>query len=228
MGTLTAQSIIDRAATILNDAGNVRWTQQELVRYLNDGQRDTVLLKPEACVKNVSVVLTASSTRQTIPSDGIALMDVVRNMGAAGTTPGRAIKVVSRDSLDINPDWHTVAADSVNGVRHFTFDARDPKHFYVYPQAPATAWYVEEIYSANPVDLPYGLADNANTGVISLDDIYANSLFEYVLFRAFSKNAEYAANITLAAAHYQAFSTSLGIKTQVDAARSPNAAIGKA
>ena len=224
MGTLTAQVLMDRVATVLNDATNVRWVQQDLVRYLNDGQRETVLLKPEACVSNASAVLTASSTKQSIPATGIALVDVVRNMGANGTTVGKVIRNVDRDVLDtLSLDWHTDAADAVNGIQHFTFDPRDPKHYYVYPQAPASAWYVELVCSINPADLPYGVSDNANTTVISLDDIYANALCDYMLYRAYSRDAE-SGNAGLAAAHYQAFANSLGVKTQNEVQRNPNAA----
>ncbi len=229
MPTITAQNLIDRAAKILNDAANVRWGQQDLVAYLNDGQRETVLLKPEACVTNASVKLTPSSTKQTLPTGAIQLIDVVRNMGAAGTTPGKAIRVVDRGLMDAqNPDWHSDPADATAGIYEFMFDQRDPKHYYVYPQAPATDWFVELVQSSNPVDLPSGLVDGSNTGVISLDDVYANGLLNYMLHRTFLKQSEVGDNAHSAVAYYQAFAATLGVKTQNDAARSPNIAIGKA
>ena len=220
MATITALSTLTKAQTILQDTTGIRWpVDGELLGWLNDGQREVVLNKPEASVKNESVVLTAGSTKQTIPATGIMLMDITRNMGAAGTSPGKAIRLVSRDVLDAQrPDWH---ADANTGsyIQHFMYDPRDPKTFYVYPKAPATAHYLEVVYSAAPTDC----ATTAST--IGIDDIYANALIDYVLYRAYSKDADYAQNGQLALAHFTAFMNSLGIKTQNEQSRNPNTTI---
>ena len=216
MATITGQSLIQRAQTLIYDTTGVRWSPAELLGYLNDGQREVVLLRPEACVKNVSQQLTANSTKQPLPADGVSLVDVVRNMGANGTTAGRVIRIVSREILDAQyPNWH-VDANAGGDVRHYTYDLRDPKNFYVYPKSPSTAWYVEIVYSASPVD-----TDGVGA-MIGIDDIYANALIDYILYRAYSKDAEYAQNGQLAIAHYTAFSNSLGVKTANDLQRNPN------
>jgi hypothetical protein len=213
MATITAQTILDRATTILQDATNVRWTASELLGWLNDGQREIVLIKPDSFTKNQSMVLVAG-TKQQIPSDGIMLIDVVRNMGVDGTTAGNAIRVVSREVLDaVNPDWHVQASNVV--AKHFFFDPRDPKRFYVYPKSPGTN-YVELVYSASPTDVA------AVGNVITLDDIFMGALIDYVLYRAYSKDAEFAANKELAVGHYQAFANALGVKSQTQTATNPN------
>jgi len=219
MATTQVNNIVSRAGTLIQDATNVRWPQAELLDWLNDGQREVVLHKPEASVKNVSVSLTTGSTKQTIPTDGILLLDVTRNMGSGGSTPGNAIRLTTREVLDAQkPTWHT-DANALGYVQHYIYDTRDPKTFYVYPKAPATAWYAEVVYSAAPTDCSLG-------GTIQIDDIYANALLDYVLYRAYSKDAEYAANANLAIAHYQAFANAIGLKTQNDMSRNPNATIG--
>lgn len=218
MATTQVNDIVTRAATLIQDATNVRWPTDELIGWLNDGQREVVLHRPEACVKNQSLTLTASSSKQTLPSDAISLIDVTRNMGASGSTPGNAVRLTTREVLDAQrPTWHS-DANSVGYVQHFTYDPRDPKTFYVYPKAPATAWYLEVVYAASPTNASAG-------GAIQIDDIYANCLLDYVLYRAYSKDAEYAANAQLAIAHYTAFANALGIKTQNDMSRNPNATI---
>lgn len=221
MATTQVNNIINRAGTLIQDATNVRWPQAELLDWLNDGQREVVLHKPEASVKNTSVSLNIGATKQSIPADGILLLDVTRNMGAAGTTPGNAIRLTTREVLDAQkPTWHN-DANALGYVQHYVYDPRDPKTFYVYPKAPATAWYAEMVYSAAPTDCALG-------GTIQIDDIYANALLDYVLYRAYSKDAEYAANANLAVAHYQAFANAIGLKTQNDMSRNPNAAIANA
>lgn len=214
MGTLTAQSIIDKAATILQDATNVRWTSNELLGWLNDGQRQIALMRPDASVTTGNVTLV-SGTKQSLPAGGLRLLDVVRNMGVGGATAGDAVRLVDREILDTQvPGWHYTTASTT--IKHFIFDGRNPKVFYVYPPATGTSPTVEAIYSVSPSDV----AAAGNT--ITLDDIYQNPLLDWVLYRAFSKDAEYAANEELAKKHVSAFMAALGAKTEVDIATSPN------
>ena len=39
MGTLTAANLITRVQDKLQDTTSVRWSEAELLRYINDGQR---------------------------------------------------------------------------------------------------------------------------------------------------------------------------------------------
>lgn len=221
MATITAQSILDKAGIILQDTTGVRWpVGTEQLGWLNDGQREVVLIRPQASVTNAAVQLTSGATKQTLPATGIMLIDVTRNMGAAGITAGRAIRLVSREVLDAqSPTWHS-DTNSDGVIKHFVYDPRDPKTFYVYPKAPATTWYVELVYSSSPSDV------STLGGTISIDDIYANALLDYVLYRAYSKDAEYAQNAQLAAAHYAAFQNALGVKTSQEVAQNPNLTAG--
>lgn len=222
MATITGASLITRAATLIQDATAVRWPRTELLDWLNDGQREVVLLKPEASVTNAATVLTASTTRQTLPSTGIQLIDITRNMGAGGATPGQAIRLVSREVLDAQVNtWHS-DANSGGYIKHYTYDPRDPRVFYVYPKAPASAWYVELVYSSSPTDT----TDGGSPSAIGVDDTYANALLDYMLYRAYSKDAEYAQNAQLAVAHYSAFQNSLGVKSQNDMSHNPNLVTG--
>ena len=66
---ISAQSTIRRAVDILQDNSSVRWPVDELVRYLNDGQREVALYRPDALVTNSTITLVAGS-RQSLPGDG--------------------------------------------------------------------------------------------------------------------------------------------------------------
>ena len=55
--TTAAQSIIRRVVETLQDTTSVRWPVAELVRYLNDGQREVVLYRPDSMVTNATVTL---------------------------------------------------------------------------------------------------------------------------------------------------------------------------
>jgi hypothetical protein len=216
MPVILGSSLISRAATIAQDSTNVRWPRTELLDWLNDGQREVVLHRPEASVTNASVLLTANSTKQSLPAAAITLIDITRNMGAAGTTPGAAVRLVSREVLDSQrPTWHN-DTNSLGVIEHFVFDPRDPRSFYVYPKAPATAWYVEVIYASAPTNT------NDAGAVIGVDDVYANALLDFVLYRLYSKDAEYAGNAERALAHYTAFMQSVQGRTKTELERNPN------
>lgn len=215
MATITVSSVLARCAVLLQDPTNIRWPQAELLEWLNDGQREIALYKPNAFVKNQSKHLSAG-TKQSLPNDGVSLLDVVRNMGADGTTPGNAIRAVAREILDSQtPGWHASAA--AVAAKHFVYSVLDPKHFYVYPPNDGTG-HVEIIYVAAP-------ADATLQSTITLDDIFVTALVNYVMYRAYSKDAEFAANAAAAQAYYQAFQGNLAGKAGAEAASNPNAAL---
>jgi hypothetical protein len=210
---MLASDIISRAQAVLNDAGGIRWTDSELLKWISDAQRVIALVRPDSCSLNYTLVL-AAGTKQTLPDDGLRLLDVIRNLTSAGG-PDRSVRMVDRESLDAQDyNWHSRAA--TGKVTNFVYDNRDPTHFYVYPQANA-GMKLEILYSKNPAEL------TATTDALSIPAIYSEPLFNYVLFRAYSKDAEFAANAALAQGYLQVCTTLLGIKTSKDFAFSPEA-----
>ena len=204
MATLTTTPVLSRVSTLLQDTTNIRWTKAELLNYLSDAQREVCFLKPDAHAKTATLTLTAD-TKQAIPADGVTLIDVVRNM----TGTKRAPRAVTREILDAQiPGWHssTPAAE----VQHFTFDPQNQKIFYVYPPNTGTG-SLEIVYAASPVELTDG-------ATLAIDDVWMPALVNYVMYRCYSKDAEYAANAQLAAAYYQAFTGQMGAKTAAETA----------
>lgn len=207
MATVPVLSILGRVSVLLQDTSNIRWPQSELLDWLCDGQRDVALYKPNACVRNVDVTL-AAGTKQALPADGLSLVDVPRNTG------GNAVRIASREILDAQlPDWHS-ATRANSKVVHYCYSENDPKNFYVYPPSPGGN-SIELIYNAIP--------SNATlNGVISVDDIYASALVDYVTYRAYSKDTEYAANVANADAYHKLFLSALLGKSNGEAATDPN------
>jgi len=217
---VTVQSVIDRVQTVLQDTTGVRWpVVSELVLWVNDAQREIALIKPDASAVNTTVTL-ATGTKQTIPAAGNRLLKVIRNMSAAsGGTGKRAVRLVDIEVLNgQTPDWHdpnvSGAAAHTNVVKHYVYEDSNPRNFYVYPGVAGNA-YLEIIYSNNPATI--ALSDN-----ISIPDIFANAIMNYVLYMAYMKDAEYAANQQRGASHYQLFTATVTGKGQVDAATNPN------
>ena len=212
--SVTGQQIADKAETLLLDEANVRWSATELLGWINSGLGEIVTYKPTAYVTTTTMQCVAG-TKQTLPADAITFIDVTRNMGAAGTTPGRAITPVKRGTMDaVNPDWHTATASA--SARNFIFDPKNPKTFYVYPPQPATGMgHIEIAYGASPPPLA-SLAGN-----IPLDDTYESVLLDYVLYRAYSKDADSQPSLQRATTHYQAFANAVGAKLRFDFAVTP-------
>ena len=213
MGTITAQSIINKAAVQLTDISNIRWTRAELLGWINDGQRQIVTMNPNATSK-VAVEKLDTGTRQKIPTDGWTLLEVIRSMGTDGLKPGRAIRLTSRELLDaFNPDWHSDTATTV--PKHYIFDPQDITAFFVYPPNNGKG-YVEFNYSPVPVDL------SSESSTISINDIFETALLDYVLYRACSKDAEYAPGLALASGYLQTFMAAIGVKSETELKNSPN------
>jgi hypothetical protein len=213
MGTITAQSIINKASTLLLDTSNVRWSRAELLGWLNDGQRQIVTMAPSATNKVATMRLVAG-TRQNIPSDGWTLLNVIRYMGTDGTRPGRAVRVTSQQLLDsYNPNWHSSTPSVV--PQSYVFDQQDMTAFYVYPPNTGNG-YVQLNYSPEPADL------TSESQPIVVRDIFQTALLDYILYRACSKDAEYAPGLQLAAGYLQTFNLAMGVKQDAELKNSPN------
>lgn len=217
MGTVTAKTIIDKATIQLIDLTNIRWTRAELLGWLNDGMRQIVTIQPSASSTTVSKQLVAG-TRQTIPTDGWLLLSIYRNMGTTGTTPGRAIRIISREILDsFNPSWHTATATAE--VRNYIYTDQDQTAFYVYPPNTGTQ-YIEVNYSVQPADL------TVESQAIPIFDVFQTALLDYILYRACSKDAEYAPGIALAQQYSAAFVAAIQGKNVSEISGNPTQSLG--
>lgn len=183
----TAKQIIDSAVEVLHDDGGVRWPRTDLLAYLNDGQREVLLYRPDASTAVVNHTLTAGFL-QALPAQALRLMDVKCNVS------GRACKLSKRDALDDQrPAWRNdTPADT---VKAWTYDERDPKRFEVWPPA-TTAAALKLLISVPPVDVANELAS------ISLDDMYKGPLVSYIVHRAYLRDSEDAAMDTLSKGMY--------------------------
>lgn len=205
--SLTAQNIIDRASMIIQDLTNVRWPVTELTNWLNDCRRELAVVRPDI-FSTMTTVALASGAKQALPAGGLRLMDVPRN------TNGSAITVTNRGFLDQqNPTWHQMTASTT--IKHFMIDERNPSIFWVYPPATSSA-SVEIVYQSAPTDY------STSSTLSSYEELYGGAMVDYICYRAFSKDAEYAGNAERAVAHYTQFLNSLKTGGVVNVASSPN------
>jgi hypothetical protein len=217
-----------------------RWTQRELVAWLNEGQKAIAKYVPSSCSR-VDAIKLATGTKQSItkiladnvkpgdgtaPADifGMALMSVVRNMGPDGLKPGQAIRLVDRESLDTNtPNWHIETGTTVSG---FVYDPRTPQVFYITPGVKAeTNVWVEIQYMANPAEISatgsYGM-DGTNATTVTVDESNTDDLVNYILARSYAKDAESAANLTMSNMYGQQFVSSINAQATAITGVNPN------
>lgn len=208
MGTTTGTEIIDSAAFTLQDETAVQWDRAEFLGYVNDGQRDLCIVKPNAYTINRSVQLVAG-TKQAIPADGASFVRIECNMGTTGTTRGRAPRSIDLEVLGRqNPNWHSASTSAT--VQEYGYDERDRKRFYVSPPQPTVSpGQVELVFHGIPADLA------AETDTIVLDDLYKTALEHYVVYRAYLKEGEFS-NAGGAMAHRSEFLTLLGVKQKTE------------
>jgi len=217
MSTITGQTIATKVQKLLHDETAVRWTEAELVGWINSAQKEIVLYKPNSITSTIDYQLDPGTFQNVSAKAGFAnviqLLDVIRS--TTGGANGKAVTNISREILDSTlPDWHSVAATAV--PLHYIHNPLDPKNFYVYP--PNTgAGSVQILVAVEPVDL-VALASN-----LSLEAIYESVVLDYVLYRAFSKDTEHTANMQRSAGHYNAFMSALKGKFQMENALSADA-----
>jgi hypothetical protein len=227
---LTGQQIMVAAGVIINDTGHVRWTLPELCEWLNEGVRQIVLAKPSASSGSYVLSLVAG-TLQAIPQTGtplpMSLLNIVRNIVTDGSprVPGRSVTPTTHRELNANePNWHeTASVPFQKEVRHFIFDENNPKEFYVFPGNNAQG-KVEAILSVLPapvVAVGDVSLEASYAGSTGLHEIYQGPLTDYLCYRAHSKD-DVAGEAGRANVHFAAFAAAVGLKTQVEAATSPN------
>jgi hypothetical protein len=174
--TTANQLFNDLRNTQLNDPDGTTWPVATLLTALNAAIAMIVLLRPDAAYKVATVAMIAG-TRQQLPSDGLRLLKLPRNIKADGSV-GRAISIVEMSDMDLIPDWH-----QANGgmVIHYMFDTRTPKQYYIYPAVPAGT-QVDIEYSRNIPDITNSQLDDP----LPLDPLYTQPLEELMMYKLLS------------------------------------------
>jgi hypothetical protein len=212
---ITAQSIILRAHIALQDEDGTRWPATELVRHLNDGQREIVRLRPDQKTVTETVTL-ASGYRHVLADTVAALIDMPNNM------TGRHRRITKVDMLQLDavlPDWRSRTPSAE--VTHFMHDLREPRVFHTFP--PTNNAQVSMVHSVYPIDVPApgGPPASSVTGNIDLSDTWADALLNWVLFKSYSKDAEFGGNAQMAASYLAIFNAAIGSQLQSTATVAP-------
>ena len=205
---LSVSKLIDDVARELQDPTHVRWSRPELLDYFNAAQRKFAEHRPDQLAQERELSL-AAGWRQELPADTLMLIDITNN----GNTAQKRITKTNTWVLDaVAGAWRSMAG--AREVLHFMHDIRIPREFLVYPPVVAGV-KIRAVVEPVVVDLP----SEAGTPFVPVQ--WMDALRHFVLFRAWSKDAEFGANANVAAAHLQLFNDALGVQAKASNEMAP-------
>lgn len=219
--TIPASSVLERVGELLNDEDADRWTLPDRLGWLHAGLMEILIHKPSALGKSV-VLPVQYGTRQPLPDNAAGLIRIVRNITSAdgeAREGGRVIRTVSRVEFDAGmPDWHnSIEHGLTKEVGTAIVDVvAEPLAWYCYP--PNTGFgRVEAVLAIRPAPFPVpsinpNLIDPYRAIEVDIAAEYQGALVDYILYRCYSKEAEFAGSAQRAQGHYAAFANALGVK----------------
>ncbi|MGL4486142.1 MAG: DUF6682 family protein [Yersinia sp. (in: enterobacteria)] len=200
---VTIAEIIGRVNTQLKDTVWLRWPLAELCDYYNDAIRAVILARPDAGA-SMEIIAAKTGTQQQLPEGAVRLIEIIR------LENGGVLRPVPREVLDCQyPDWHQMSG----AVECYCYNELTPKIFYLFP-GPTRSVGIEAVVARMPSTVV--ISDLSDKTLLPIDELYTNPLVDWMLFRAFCKDGDAGANLTLAIQHYQVFSDQLGVKRNAE------------
>ena len=143
---------------------------QDWIDFYHQAQRQLVKTRPDSNYKHTSWQLTANMARHDAPAEAIAMIEITRNMGVDGLTPGKPIIEVPRDDIEsMISAWFSETGSTE--IELFSLDSKMPRTIWTYPRVHATtAVYVEGVYS-------YAFTESVTTANYNETDIEAGDQF---------------------------------------------------
>lgn len=211
---IQASTILDSVSRTLLDTAERTWTADEKLDYLNEAMRATAGARPADFYATETPVLLADGVIQTLPADGILLIDIPRN-SETSPNPGRIVTQVDKGLLD-EADRFWPRGTKQAEVEHFTFDPRNPRRFVCYPPNDGTG-IVDLVYGAIPPQIMYPAEE------LPVPDNYQTPLEQFVLAKCYAKNSK-RQDLSKSAAAMQAWGQTLGLDSNAIAAASTKVA----
>lgn len=206
--------ILQNVNFTLDDPNDTQFALTQKIAAMNSALQALVSYRPDAASYTTMMLLVAG-TRQTLPSDGVRLLKVIRNRGQNGLSDaGRAIRkadMLVQDALI--PDWHETVGQTV--IDEYFYDSLTPKDFYVYPPV--------AVSPTIGIDISYVRVlptITAGTDTFPVDDYFAPAVQEWMLYSLWcgdDQNPNYA----VARSHQSTFFQLLQIKAASDGAANP-------
>jgi len=207
MATITVGHLRDMTTDRLQDEDEDLWSPQDFLNWYNLGARRIVGVDPRANPL-ITAIKMAAGVLQSCPAGTIALLDVIRNMGADGLTAGRGITETQLDALRrANPSYSTETAATV--IFNYMRIPAEKTKFRVYPPSDGTT-YVEIEYGRVPTIIVYDAAGVYLDAVVGVKEDYIEALFHYIAGSLYAKDTDIPGNLDKAKYHDARFEIMIG------------------
>jgi hypothetical protein len=204
--------LLDSVSVTLLDTARRTWELHELVGYLNEFMAATANIKPDMYTRQEFVTPVAGIS-QIIPTDGVALLDIIQNAS------GKVITQVDAGLLDeANRFWPAATQTSI--VEHFAADPRDPRRFNVTPPNDGTG-SIQVLYGAVPPDATGSSAED-----LPIAPSYLAPAINYVLGKCYAKTSK-RQDLVKAQAYMSQWAASIGMKSKAQVAVAPKVAVSE-
>lgn len=195
---INTADIINRVAKELIDDGFVYWSKDEHICNMNDAISAILFVKPEATRKTTEIDVKKAQSRVELPADAYTILSVnqVDEIG---------VQFIAMSELDrLYPDWRNMTDTPSNWTK---YDNEDTS-FWLFPAPDANA-KVEIDYSR------FIRVESMNDTLI-LPDAYEPMIYDYMLYRAYSKGANNESTMARANLHLRSFELLLKGKSNID------------
>ena len=216
---MKVKDILDRVTTLYNDTDYIRVPESTYFKFIYDALNQLVLLRPDCHVKT-DIIKLNTGTRQRLPSNGCALIDIYMNKKAVITDEGDTvfhdsypITRVDRIELDYSSAWHTWFKSDKKYVTEFAYDTKSPDTFWVTPPVEDSSVYVEVDYSYPFYDiLSIDDVQEIRDYEIDLPDIWMGPICNYVLHLLYSVDSTSQLDRQIAQSYLQSFYQSINLE----------------
>lgn len=211
MATTTVGFCVDMAERKILDESNDEYSEQNLLDLYALAIKEIINLVPSSHTEILKWKLSPS-TRQTIPGNGVELVDVIQNMGSAGDTPGKGIRETSLDVMrTLLPNWES--EDSADVIEHFLRIPENKKAFMVYPPSTGNQ-HIQASVTTVPPAVIWDAGGDWRVSVIPIDDTYSHAIINGMVYIAYDDDSDTPGNTPRSQIFYARFLQDLGIREQ--------------
>ena len=207
MANVTVGHAIDMVLEVLGEDQTTpeHWTKENLLNWYNLAGREVVSLAPDANTLFEAIKL-AAGVKQSIPVNRIGLIDVIRNMGVDGITPGPGItKSDSRILTTFQRAWINATSSAV--IKNWAPESLAV--FFVSPPSDGTT-YVEIKVASVPDKVIYDSGGLWESALVGVGERYVGAILSWILFRAYQKDSDFPGNDNRSKEYYQQFRIACG------------------
>ena len=228
---MKVKDILDRVTTLYNDTEYIRIPESHYLKFLDDALSMIVMMRPDSHVKT-EIVQLVPGTRQTLPEDGLSLIEIYMNKKAILDPNGAVISYsnsypvahVEREDLDYFSNWQSrVGVASKDHIDEFAYELRSPRTFWVNPYVSETKpVYVEMDYSYPFIK--YGdMEPDVDVGYLHIEeleldipDTFMAPICYYMLYLLYSTDSTSQLDKSIAASYLQQFQQALSLEYQAN------------